>query len=82
MSKDCDCYIGELCGDDVRLSTILSEINSVINTQKNFKSMNLLNGDVKTKSQIVDNRRGFLSRFNFCPFCGIKIDWKQILKDL
>ena len=28
----------------------------------------------------LDRRKNYLTFYNFCPFCGEKIDWKNIKK--
>lgn len=33
-------------------------------------------------SDFVDRRRGMMTVFNNCPYCGEKIDWKAIKKEL
>ena len=35
-----------------------------------------------TIKQILDNRRGYLQRFNYCPDCGKKIDCKFLMEGL
>jgi len=35
----------------------------------------------KDKS-FLDRRRNILTLYNFCPFCGKKINWKEIKKTI
>jgi hypothetical protein len=79
--KDCDCFIGKLSGEEVTKSTIDFEVESIVRMQTKFKEYGLLilKGESQTKSQIVDGRKGYLSRFTYCPYCGDKLNWKQIL---
>ncbi len=79
MTKECDCFIGHISGDKIYKSTIDYEVERIIDIQPTFKHYGLLKGDVLTRKQIVDGRRGLLDRFIFCPYCGQKIVWKDIL---
>lgn len=80
--NNCDCAIGYLSGKKIYKSTICYEVEEIANIQPIFKKYNLLNGEPQTKRQIIDGRKGYLSRFVFCPHCGEKINWKQIFNDL
>jgi len=75
----CDCFVGFLSGEQVNKSTIDDEVQSIVNIQPTFKKYGLLNGEPQSKSQIVDGRKGYLDRFNYCPNCGEKVNWKQVL---
>ena len=77
----CDCFIGFICGEKVSKSTIDYEVEQIVNIQPTFKKYGLLNGEPQTKNQIIDGRKGCLSRFSYCPYCGDKIDWKLIFKN-
>jgi hypothetical protein len=77
--KECNCFIGHLSGEEIHKSTIDFEVESIVRIQPQFKKYGLLKGMPQTKSQIVDGRKGYLSRFTYCPYCGEKLDWKQIL---
>ncbi len=77
--KDCDCFIGFLSGEKINKLNIHHIAEGISDSQSNLKQYGLIKGDVLTPKQIVDNRRGYLSRFAFCPYCGEKIDWKEIL---
>lgn len=78
----CDCLIGFLCGKKINMSTIYYEVLNVVDAQLVLKKHGLLKGEPLIKNQIVDNRKGYLSRFIFCPYCGEKINWKQIISSL
>ena len=75
----CDCLIGFISGEKVSKSTIDYEVKSISNMMLKYKEYNMLKGEPLTPKQIVDNRRGYLSRFAYCPYCGGKIGWEQIL---
>jgi len=76
----CDCLIGFVCGESVSKSTIDYEVNRIFEIQPVFEKLGILKGEPLSKKQIVDNRRGNLSRFAYCPYCGTKIKWNQILE--
>ncbi len=77
-----DCMIGFLSGEEVYKSTLSFEVQRIANLMPVYEQHGILNGKPLTPKEIVDNRRGYLSRFNFCPDCGEKLKWKEILKDL
>ena len=77
----CDCFVGFLSGEKVNKSTIDYEVERIVNIQPTFKKYGLLKGEPQTKSQIVDGRKGYLSRFVYCPYCGEKVNWKQVLSN-
>ena len=79
--SNCDCFIGFLSGEKVNKSTIDYEVKRISNIQPKFKEYGLLNGEPLSPKQIVDNRRGYLSRFVYCPYCSEKINWKQVLSN-
>ena len=33
-----------------------------------------------TAREFLDRRKGHMTVFNYCPYCGEKIDWKEIKK--
>lgn len=67
------------CGEKVSKSNIEFEVKSISEMQPEYKKYGMLKGEPLTPKQIVDNRRGYLSRFIFCPYCGNKINWKKVL---
>jgi len=79
--NNCDCLLGFLSGEKVSKSTIDFEVQAIVNIQQKFKKIGLLRGDPQSKRQIVDGRKGYLSRFSYCPFCGEKVNWKQVLSN-
>ena len=79
--SSCDCLVGFLSGERVSKSTIDYEVKRISDIQPKFKEYGLLNGEPLSPKQIVDNRRGYLSRFAYCPYCGEKINWKQVLSN-
>lgn len=79
--SSCDCLIGFISAEKVSKSTIDYEVKSISNMMPKYKEYNMLKGEPLTPKQIVDNRRGYLSRFAYCPYCGEKLNWKQLLSN-
>ena len=80
--SSCDCFVGFVSGEKVNKSNIEFEVKSISKMQPEYKKYGMLKGEPLTPKQIVDNRRGYLTRFIYCPYCGNKIDWNQILLNL
>lgn len=78
----CDCFIGFLTGEQIRKSDINRQLEDIVKLQPQLKQYGLLNGEPQSKKQLVDGRKGFLSRFSYCPYCGEKINWKNIFDEL
>lgn len=79
--SSCDCLIGFISGEKVSKSTIDYEVKSISNMMPKYKEYNMMKGEPLTPKQIVDNRRGYLSRFAYCPYCGEKLNWNQLLSN-
>ncbi len=77
--KSCDCLIGFISGEKVTKSTIDYEVKRISAMMPKYKEHNILKGKVLSPKGIIDNRRGYLSRFAYCPYCGEKLNWKQII---
>lgn len=77
----CDCLVGFISGEKVSKSTIDYEVTSIFNMMPKYKEYGMLKGKPLTKKEIVDNRRGYLTRFVYCPYCGEKVNWKQVLSN-
>ena len=60
--KDCDCFVGFLCGEQVTKSTIDNEVTGVESHQLSLKEYGLMNGEPQTKRQIFDDREMELCR--------------------
>lgn len=78
---DCDCLLGFLSGDEIYKSNLDYELDRVVNVQSNLYEMGLLQVKPLKGKEILDNRRGYISRFTFCPHCGEKINWKNIINN-
>lgn len=79
--QNCDCFIGFISSEQVYKSTLEYEVKQIERLQPVYKAHGLLKGEPLNKKQIVDNRRGYLGRFNYCPNCGEKLNWKKILEN-
>ena len=80
--NSCDHLIGFVSGEKVNISTLNYELNRITATQTSFKKYKLTDKEPLQPKDLVDNRRGYLYRFKFCPYCGIEINWKLIIKNI
>lgn len=89
MIKSCECIIGLRHDYDNTELVNLGELKEHIKTQKQFKENHKDSElwraitddfrDVYSLEDYCDRRKNTdLTRFEFCPFCGQKIDWKKI----
>lgn len=76
--SECDCLLGFISGDKIYKSNLDYELERTSNVQSNLYEMGLLKGKPLNAKEILDNRRGYIQRFNFCPYCADKINWKSI----
>jgi translation initiation factor 2 beta subunit (eIF-2beta)/eIF-5 len=74
--------IGLLSGDPTYKSTISFEAKGIY-SRVNFLEQHkfVVQGLISCRS-VVDGRKGYLNKFTYCPRCGVKIDWKQIIKNI
>ena len=78
----CDCIIGTLCGDKVTISTFIDNVNRLVDNQMRSANYGLMKGKPLDRKQITDTRRGYFSKFSYCPRCGSRIDWEEIIDEL
>jgi hypothetical protein len=76
--NDCDCLLGFISDDKIYKSNLDWELERTASVQSKFYDMGLLKGKPLKPKDILDNRRGYIYRFTFCPHCGEKINWKDI----
>ncbi len=74
----CDCLLGFLSDEKIYKSNIDWKLQEIVTTQSNLQDLGFLKGKPLNAKEILDNRRGYISRFNFCPYCAEKINWKSI----
>ena len=80
--EKCECVIGiKHDYEDTRLVTLKQlkdEIEWLQSRKKSFAEYGI-NTKIYTLVDYCDKRRSTdLTRFNYCPICGKKIDWKAI----
>jgi hypothetical protein len=84
MNK-CEHLIGRLNREDVfdtdnhdGLREMLKAKSGVL---RSLKEWGINGGQILTPREIADARRGFLHRYTFCPYCGIELNWKQLIDE-
>lgn len=83
-----NCYIGEwLDYEDTELVTYDNLKEKVKSNNEAFEyglityGGNFMNGimkELKIKDYFDKRKNTNLNRFNYCPYCGKKIDWKEL----
>jgi len=81
VSDSCDCLICEFNGKNIRKSDIFNELDRAFETQKRLNKMGWMPNQAHTPLQMLDQRRGYVFRNNFCPICGTKVNWKSIVSN-
>ena len=81
--KKCECCIGiKHDYEDTRLVTLKQlkdEIEWLQSRKESFAEYGI-NNKIYTLVDYCDKRKSTdLTQFNYCPFCGKKIDWKAIM---
>ena len=77
----CDCFIGFLCGDEVKMSELEQKVKDIIHFRATLKQAGLSSNSPTNARQVVDGRSNELHRFGYCPYCGNKIKWTTILRN-
>jgi hypothetical protein len=80
--SSCNCFIGFLSGENLYIDDFYVEVNKLSKDLILYKKHGLTKREPLSPKQLVDNRRGYLSRFNFCPYCGKEINWKELINTL
>lgn len=86
--KQCDHIVGDLNGF-VTQSEVVEKIKSECKSW-NYYSKNMISygGDSKRYKtdhkpiDFVDRIKSHMTHFNYCPYCGEKIDWESIKREL
>lgn len=85
MANECECVIGLVYKTDDSVLVTLDELKKHIEDNLYFNEIAIHHGSphlmrkVHTLSDYADKRKSTnLKRFDFCPYCGKKIDWKRI----
>ena len=91
MSKEkkCNCQIGEINGYEpypININDYVDKITTECNSSNDVRAFFNENGNRKNKKTLLrpidylDKRKGHSTLFNFCPWCGSKLDYKQLRK--
>lgn len=81
--EKCECVIGVLWNyENTKLAT-LEELKKHIKDEQNKRKYSshfvVYHNEVYSLADYCDKRKSTdLTRFNYCPLCGKKIDWKAI----
>ena len=78
----CNCFLGHFNGDPIYKNNIKESVHELVELQPQFKKYDLLKSEPQTAKQLVDGRKGHLFRFSYCPYCGEKFNWKQIIDEI
>jgi len=78
--NDCDCFLGFLTGTHLSKSDVCEIVNRGLNVYN--QTCYYRQSKPLTIKQYIDGRRGYLSRFTYCPYCGEKINWGNIIKQI
>lgn len=77
------CRVGVMEDYITTIEESLIEAERIENFQKQPRNIEVFKiKESLTVKQILDNRRGYLQRFKYCPDCGIKIDWKSLTEGI
>ena len=82
--NDHECYIGVLYRMDNNDLITLDELKEYLEEEKAYdKKIYEMYGiefrPLYTLKDYADGRKGHnLTKFNYCPYCGKRIDWKKI----
>jgi len=79
VSKRCDCFIGIFHNDNEELhkNTVYEILAKHSRTTEMLFEHNLIKKPIMIK-QYLDRRSGYMTFFNYCPYCGGKIKWQEI----
>lgn len=79
LAPVCNCLLGILDDKNIYLNDCIQKLTDFSEMMPTFKNYGLLKGKCLKPKEIADGRKGYLQRFNFCPYCGNKINWKALL---
>ena len=85
IAYKCEHLIGRMGYFDVFDATAHNGLREMLkntsDTQATLSNMSLVKGSVLSPREIADNRRGYLQRFNYCPYCGGELNWKHLIDE-
>ena len=77
-------YLNDFISESEIVDTLINESYSW--SEYNKTMLSLCGGKQYDKqykpSDFLDRRKGLLTMFNYCPYCGEKINWKEIKASL
>ena len=85
MNEKCNCWVGTLNDYDqsdinnLMLSNIVERLKARSGHSKAMKAFDLAWERYEPKDYL-DRRRGLATLFNYCPWCGKKINWTKVRK--
>lgn len=85
----CDCWLGILNSYDqseannLFMSNIKERLEERSYHSIHSIDMTIISNGFKAFSSkdYIDRRKGLATLFNFCPLCGLKINWSEIRKN-
>ena len=89
QNKDCNCWIGILHSleryhgnDDLYIDRYVDTLNE--SSLQSIRESNFFPGVCIARSpgDYIDKRKMLSELFNYCPDCGVKIDWRKLRKRL
>lgn len=79
LAPVCNCIVGYLDGKETNKSNLIERLKSLSAFMPTYKNYGLMKGKCLTPREIADGRKGYLQRHNYCPKCGIKLNWNELL---
>jgi len=83
MGSKCDHTIA-YCDSFVVQSKLIPTLLNLAESLENNATLGLWSYEKESYELIkfLDGRKGYMTKFKFCPNCGERIDWKAIKNDL
>ena len=88
MKNICNCFIGIVSSYNndgynyIYLNDYKYQLIEITNTSNNINKV-LHDGEITLKPlDFLDKRKGYSRLFNYCPYCGEKINYKLIKENL
>lgn len=83
--KKCDCTVMNLHTETGLVDFItLSEVKEAVNDAADIMNQptNIRNAHTFRPEEWVKEHNGLSTMFEYCPFCGKRVDWEQILTEI
>ena len=85
--NECNCWIGILNDDDQSEENNMYLDNYIDKLKTNSKNVKVFIPIFGEKYNIkpedyIDKRKCMSTMFNYCPICGIKVEWRKLRKAL